>query len=53
MSGVPVCDVYARWKSLYSYGADITELLANYINHPIREMNRLSAYLLVETMLRK
>lgn len=41
--GVPVCDCYARWKELESGGWDVTEHLANYINHPTREMHYLFA----------
>ena len=48
---VPVCDCYAKWKLLYANGVDITELLANKINHPTREMNWMFAMELVETML--
>lgn len=48
--GVFICDTYEKWKRLYRYGADITGLLANSINHPAREMNWLFAYSLVETM---
>ncbi len=48
--GVKVCDVYGKWKRMAEYGVDITELLANYINHPTRDMNYLFAYSLVETM---
>ena len=49
-NGVKVCDCYAKWKRMYEYGVDTTELLANKINHPSREMNWLFAYQLVETM---
>ena len=49
--GVPVCDVYEKWKTLNRCGADITGLLANRINHPSRKMNWLFAWSLVETML--
>ncbi len=49
--GVKVCDVYSKWKKLYENGVEITNLLANNINHPKREMNWLSAYSLVETMM--
>lgn len=49
--GVPLCDCYALWKRMYENGVDVTELLANKINHPTREMNRLFAYELVKTML--
>ncbi len=48
---IPVCDCYTKWKLLYENGADTTELLANKINHPTREMNWLFAMALMETML--
>lgn len=48
---VPICDCYKKWKRLSECGIDITELLANKINHPTREMNWMFAYSLVETML--
>ncbi len=47
---VPVCDCYARWKSLYCHGADVTLLLANYLNHPARHMHRLFAEALFELL---
>lgn len=50
-NGVRVCDCYRKWKQLEACGVNITELLANKINHPTREMNKLFAYSLVETML--
>ena len=48
--GIPVCDVYAKWQKMASYGTDVTALLSNYINHPIRQMNWLFAHSLLETM---
>ncbi len=48
---IPVCDCYKKWKRLEECGVDITELLANRINHPTREMNWLFAYSLVETIM--
>lgn len=48
--GVPVCDVYAKWKALHRQGADTTGLLANRMNHPSRKMNWIFAWSLVETM---
>lgn len=48
---IPVCDCYAKWKAMSAAGIDITELLANKINHPTREMNWLFAMSLVETMI--
>ena len=48
--GIPVCDVYAKWKKMASYGTDTTALLSNYINHPTRSMHWLFAHSLLETM---
>ena len=47
---VKVCDCYSKWKAMAEYCVDVTELLANKINHPNRDMNMLFAYSLVETM---
>ena len=49
--GVPVCDVYAKWKRLSELNVNTTALLSNYINHPTREMNYLFAYSLFDTIL--
>ena len=46
---VTVCDCYAEWKKL-SETQDITQLLANRINHPVREMHELFAERLFETI---
>ncbi len=48
--GVPVCDVYARWTAWRRAGINVTELLSNKLNHPVRELHRLTAYLLAETI---
>lgn len=48
---ITVCDCYKKWKKLSECGVDITEMLANKINHPTREMNWMFAYSLVETIL--
>lgn len=40
---VPVIDVYSKWKKMYDDGIDITNLLANDINHPTEEMHNLFA----------
>ncbi len=48
--GIPVCDVYARWRAWQAAGVNITELLANKLNHPIRELHEMTAYLLMETI---
>ena len=49
---IPVCDVYAKWKRMAELGINVTELLANKLNHPTREMHDLFAFSLVETMMR-
>ena len=49
--GVPVCDVYFKWKKLFENGVSVTQLLSNYINHPLRELHWLFAYSLVETLM--
>jgi len=48
--GVPLCDVYARWKEMEAEGVDITQQLANRINHPTREMHQLFAEELYHTI---
>lgn len=49
---IPVCDCYEKWKLLQSNGVNTTELLANKINHPTRQMHWLFAAALIETMMR-
>ena len=46
---VPVADAYARWKEL-SKTEDTTAMLANYINHPTKEMHVLFAEELWKTI---
>lgn len=48
--GVVVADGYAMWKQMQANGMDVTELLANRINHPCREMHGMFAELLYETI---
>lgn len=48
---VPVCDVYSKWKRMNALGIDTTELLANKLNHPIREMNELTAMMLADMII--
>ena len=50
-NNIKVCDCYSKWKKLADAGVDTTELLANKINHPSREMNWLFAVSLFETIL--
>lgn len=49
--GIKVCDVYSKWEQMYNKGVDITELLANYMNHPKKEMHWLFAFSLMETLM--
>ena len=48
--GVECCDVYSAWKVLERCGVDVTELLANRLNHPSRDMHYYMAVKLLETM---
>lgn len=48
--GVECCDVYSAWKLLERCGVDVTELLANRLNHPSRDMHYYMAVKLLETM---
>lgn len=50
---IPVCDCYEKWKLLAAKGVDTTQLLANKINHPTRQMHWLFAWELVSTMFEK
>ena len=47
---VKICDLHAVWEKLLSADVDTTELLANKLNHPIREMHYYMAIKLIETM---
>lgn len=49
--GAAICDCYTKWKTMNAHGVNTTRLLANYINHPTREMNKLFATSLLETMM--
>jgi hypothetical protein len=49
--GITVCDCYSRWREM-SRTRDITELLANYINHPTREMHELFAQTLFDLIMK-
>ena len=45
-----VCDLYPVWEKMIENGVDTTELLANKLNHPIREFHYYIAIKLLETM---
>ena len=47
---VPVCDQYKVWKTMHEAGVNTTELLANKLNHPIREWHYYIAIKLIETV---
>ena len=47
---VLVCDCYSVWKNMRKNGVDITVLLANYLNHPTRDMQWLAALKLAEML---
>ena len=44
-------DLYALWKAMIVGGVDVSELLSNKLNHPMREYHSYIAVKLVETML--
>ena len=48
--GIKICDMYSIWEKMENYGVDTTEMLANKLNHPIREFHYYIAIKLVETM---
>ena len=50
---VGLCDCYEHWKSMHACGVDTTRLLANGLNHPVREMHYLFAWQLVNTILKE
>ncbi len=49
--GVEICDLYAVWKAMDQSGVNTTELLANKLNHPIREYHYYIAIKLMEKIL--
>ncbi len=48
--GAVVCDIYAKWKAMQAGGVNTTDLLANYLNHPIRELNVMTAAVILDRM---
>ena len=49
--GAVLCDVYAEWKKMIEAGVDVTALLANHLNHPIRDLHDLTAMMLCSRIL--
>ena len=48
---VEVCDLYSAWKAMDRGGIDVTELLSNKLNHPIREYHSYIAIKLFEKII--
>lgn len=48
--GVKVCDLYPVWEKMIANGVDTTELLANKLNHPLREYHYYIAIKILETI---
>lgn len=49
--GAVLCDVYAEWKKAYAAGVNVTELLANKLNHPLRGVHYFTAFMLLKCIL--
>lgn len=47
-NNVPVCDIYSKWLALNNAEVDVTELLANKFNHPVREFHYYVAIKIIE-----
>jgi len=48
---VPVCDLYNMWKLMDRADVNVTELLSNKLNHPVREYHNYIAIKLLEMIL--
>lgn len=47
---VKVCDIYSVWEKMAEKNVDTTELLANKLNHPLREIHYYIAIKIIETV---
>ena len=47
---VRVCDMYESWRRMQLGGVNVTELLSNKLNHPVRQLHYYTAIKLIETM---
>ena len=47
--GAKVCNLYSVWEKISVNGVNVTDLLANKINHPVREIHYYMAIKLIET----
>jgi len=50
-NGALLCDVHSKWKAMLAAGVNVTELMANKLNHPIRKMHYMTAMMLVDLIL--
>lgn len=50
---VPVCDIYHAWEIMEKCKVDTTNLLANHLNHPVRELHYYTAIKLLEMICSK
>ena len=48
---VEVCDLYSVWQAMEKSGVNVTELLSNKLNHPIREYHYYIAVKLLEKIM--
>ena len=48
---VEVCDLYSTWMAMEKSGVNVTELLSNKLNHPIREYHYYIAVKLLEKIM--
>lgn len=48
---VEVCDLYSVWETMYKSGVNVTELLSNKLNHPVREYHYYIAIKLIEKIM--
>lgn len=51
--GAVLCDVYSQWKKMMAAGVNVTDLLANKLNHPIRALHSLTAMMICDCILSK
>lgn len=49
-NNVKVCDIYAKWEKMKENGEDVTEMLSNKINHPMRDYHFIIAKELIKIM---
>ena len=49
--GGEICDLYSVWKAMFDSGVNVTELLANKLNHPIRDYHYYVAIKLLEKIM--